>query len=125
MTIGPPYTEFASSSDRTKRRRTKELRATYRTAKLAFATEISLRSSGNPQAAKVAKDVTAKYPTPVSKYQSALKLTATPCPNEVPSDEALILVIGSNYQKCVPKHQELAEEGLRHFFIVIRKIIGS
>ena len=54
-------------------------------AKLAFATGMSLRSSGATEAAKVLNDVTTKSLERALKYRTALKLASKPPPTEVSS----------------------------------------
>lgn len=96
---GRPSSEFATASDRTKRRRTEELRGSKSAAELAFATKMSLRESGKTDAAKVLDDVTTKSPTRASTYLTAFKSTSKPPPTEVSSDDALALIIDSKLSK--------------------------
>ena len=67
-TCGEPSQSFASSSDRSKRRKTQEVRSTFSTEELAYAAQMSLRTSGQLHAVQVVKDVTLTTPTRASKY---------------------------------------------------------
>ena len=95
-TCGRPSQSFASSSERSKRRKTQEVRSTFSTEELAYAAQISLRTSGQVLAAQVLKDVTLTTPIRASKYISAVCSQ-----NEVPltPDEALSLMIEKGESK--------------------------
>ena len=82
-----------------KRRRTEELRAHNSTEELAFAAKMSLRESGETNAAKILNDITTKSPTRASTYLTALKLTSKPPSTDVSSDDALALIIDSKLSK--------------------------
>ena len=71
-TCGRSSQSFASSSERSKRRKTQEVRSTFSTEELAYAAQMSLRTSGQVHAAQVVKDVTLTTPTRASKYISAV-----------------------------------------------------
>ena len=90
-TCGRPLQSFASSSDRSKRRKTQEVRSTFSIEELAYAAQMSLRTSGQVHAAQVVKDVTL-----TTKYISAVRSQ-----NEVPltPDEALSLMIEKGESK--------------------------
>ncbi|KYN21922.1 hypothetical protein ALC57_05694, partial [Trachymyrmex cornetzi] len=87
---------FDTSSDRSKRRKTEEIRKTFTADELAYATQMSLRSTGNLEAAKVVKDVSSTSPIRAAKYvtafQSKMEETFTP-------DEALSLMLESKISK--------------------------
>lgn len=95
-TRGRPSQSFASSSDRSKRRKTQEVRSTLSTEELTYAAQMSLRSSGRVHAAQVLQDVTLISPTRASKY-----IAAVWSQNEAPltSDEALSLMIEKGESK--------------------------
>ena len=90
-TCGRPSQSFASSSDRSKRRKTQEVRSTFSIEELAYAAQMTLRTSGQVHAAQVVKDVTL-----TTKYISAVRSQ-----NEVPltPDEALSLMIEKGESK--------------------------
>lgn len=95
-TSGRPSKSFASSSDRSKRRKTEEIRSTLSTEELTYAAQMSLRTSGQVDAAQVLKDVTLTSPTRASKYIAAVRSK-----NETPltPDEALSLMIEKGESK--------------------------
>lgn len=88
--MGRPVRDFDEVCDRTKRRRTEDVRSTLSTSELTYAAQISLRTSGSIDAANVLKDVTTSSPTRAAKYRKSFKLAATPRPTEMSSDEALL-----------------------------------
>lgn len=74
-TGGRPSLEFTMSSERSKRRKTQDIRTSFNSVELAYATQMSLRSSGQSDAAKVIKDVTMTSPLRASKYRKAYSAT--------------------------------------------------
>lgn len=95
---GRPSTSFEESSDRTKRRRTSEIRENFSAEEIAYATQMSLRSSGAVDAAAVIKDITTS-PTRASKYRSAFKSSLTPQPIQMTGDEALVDIVVAKLTK--------------------------
>ncbi|XP_018338944.1 PREDICTED: uncharacterized protein LOC108756365 [Trachymyrmex septentrionalis] len=87
---------FAECSDRSKRRRTQQLRQEYGAEELAFATQMSLRSAGQVDAAHVVKRVSEGSPSKASSYRSSegqvKERTLTP-------EEALSVFIEANFSK--------------------------
>ena len=83
-------------SDRTKRRRTENIRQQFDPEELGYATQMSLRAKGKVDAAKLMKDVTAGSPSKASKYKKYLlkKPEETLC-----YDEAVELMIDNNLSK--------------------------
>ena len=63
---------FRELSDRTKRRRTENIRQQFDPEELRYATQMSLRAKGKVDAAKLVKDVTAGSPSKASKYKKHL-----------------------------------------------------
>lgn len=98
-TPGRHSTEFDTSSERSKRRKTEKLRETYTASELAYAARMSLRASGAPQASSVLKDVTTTSPTRASRYQAALKASEKPPLREISADLALNLIISGKMTK--------------------------
>lgn len=84
---GRPSLDFATSSDRSKRRKTEELRKKYTPAQLLQATTLNFRSSGNLDSAKVIQDVTAS-PTRATRYRAAFAKTSN-AQQTISADEAL------------------------------------
>lgn len=70
---GRPEMSFELSSERSKRRKTEELRRNKSPEELSFAAQMSLRKVGQVDAASVIKDVTATTPTRASKYKKSIK----------------------------------------------------
>ena len=91
--------DFKEVSDRSKRRRTEELRANNSTSELTFAANMSLRLSGENDASKILNDITTKSPTRASKYRKAFQLALKPQKVGVSSNDALALVIDSKLSK--------------------------
>lgn len=73
LSSGRPSSDFHSSSERSKRRKTEKIRTQLTTEELSYATQMSLRHSGQLDAAKVVKDVTSKSPTRASKYRKSIE----------------------------------------------------
>lgn len=86
---GRPSAEFEEASERTKRRKTATVRSQLSATELAYATQMSLRSSGANNAANVVRDVTQKSPSRASKYKAALKLAAIPPVKRMSPEAAL------------------------------------
>lgn len=72
---GRPSLHFGKSSERSKRRKTTDIRTSFNSDELAYATQMNLRSSGKLDAAKVVKDVTMTSPSRASKYRTAYAST--------------------------------------------------
>lgn len=87
---GRPVSQFASSSERTKRRRTESLRSQASVEELSYATQMSLRSAGKTDAARVIKDVTMGSPSKAEKYRRSIELIQE---NILSADSALSLLI--------------------------------
>ncbi|KAJ4435548.1 hypothetical protein ANN_18164 [Periplaneta americana] len=90
--MGRPTKSFHESSDRTKRQKTENLRATYSSDELSFAAEMSLRSSGKVKASKIVNDVTATSPMRPSNYQEAYKRCCPPT-KQFTGTEAFVMCI--------------------------------
>lgn len=87
---GRPSSEFTDSSERTKRRRTEEMRSQSSTEELSYATQMKLRVSGKLDAAKVVKDVTLGSPSKAEKYRKSLEFVSETI---LSGDKALSLLI--------------------------------
>jgi len=68
---GRPKISFESSSERTKRLKTKELRDAIPVNILNYATQMGLRATGQAQASKVLHEITSTSPKRASKYRKA------------------------------------------------------
>ncbi|XP_025405522.1 uncharacterized protein LOC112679816 [Sipha flava] len=73
---GRPKVYFSKSSERTKRRKTQLLRSEVGSLELSYAAQMSLRASGQLDAANVIKDVTLTTPKRAEKYRKAYKETS-------------------------------------------------
>lgn len=69
---GRPETSFQSSSERTKRLKTKQLRDTTPLSVLTYATQMTLRAEGQPQASKLLKEITTS-PESATRYTQAYR----------------------------------------------------
>ncbi|CAH0560546.1 unnamed protein product [Brassicogethes aeneus] len=87
---------FRDSSDRTKRRRTEEIREKYSHEELGFATQMSLRAEGKSNAAKVIKDVILGSPSKATRYRKSFEKQGEKL---FSNDEALALLIDNNLSK--------------------------
>ncbi|XP_043478801.1 uncharacterized protein LOC122509098 [Leptopilina heterotoma] len=96
---GRPSTSFEDSSDRTKRRKTTKIREDFSKEELAYATQMSLRSSGAVDAAAILKEVITQSPARASKYRTAYKSSLTSAPIEMTGDEALVDIVGAKLTK--------------------------
>lgn len=85
-----PTSGFAESSDRTKRRKTEDLRAQTSIEELSYATQMSLRASGKLDAAKVVKDVTLGSPSKAMKYKKSIDSISE---TTLSADGALALIV--------------------------------
>lgn len=75
------------------------MRNKFSTEELAYATQMSLRSSGAADAANVLKDVTTTSPERASKYKNAYKSSLTQLPVEMTGDEALVDFVENKWTK--------------------------
>lgn len=80
------------SSDRSKRRKTEQLRQNFPTEELLHATQMKFRSSGNLDSAKVLQDVTAS-PTRAAQYRAAFATRSSAHDGSITADEALSDII--------------------------------
>lgn len=71
---GRPELPFLESSERSKRKKTQEIRKRTPLHELTYATQMSLRSSGQTEAAKLIKEVTETTPTRAKKFRKAMNI---------------------------------------------------
>lgn len=93
---GRPATEFLSSSERTKRRKTEQVRSSLTSEELVYAAQMQLRADGKLDAAEILKDVAFTTPTRAKKYKKAFQKDC-----EVPfsTDEALSFFVEAKLTK--------------------------
>lgn len=82
--------EFASSNERSKRRKTEEVRTTLISYELAYATQMSLRSAEQLDASKVVKEATLTSPSRTSRYRKAFQSTTGSILSEVAALSVLV-----------------------------------
>lgn len=105
---GRPTKEFLLSSERSKRRKTEELRSSFSPEELAYATQSSLRSTGQLDASKLVKEAALSTPTRASKYRKKFNITTeTP----LTSEGALSLLIELKLSKS--QYQGLRQTSLQ------------
>lgn len=90
--VGRSMTDFPKAAERTKRKRTEQLRSAHTHEVLGYAAQMKLREAGKLDAALVVKDVISGSPTKAKKYRSSLELLNTEKEVLTP-DEALSLLV--------------------------------
>ncbi|XP_030766971.1 uncharacterized protein LOC115890777 [Sitophilus oryzae] len=91
---GRPKKSFEESGDRSKRKKTEQLRSIATVSELSYAAQISLRASGKTDASKVVHEVTATSPTRASKYRKAYKeLLKDRGPRLMTGEDALAVLV--------------------------------
>ncbi|KAF2890861.1 hypothetical protein ILUMI_15312, partial [Ignelater luminosus] len=89
---GRPDIPFESCSERTKRRKTEELRESTPVSVLSYATQMGLRAEGQSQASRLLKEITNTSPTRASKYRTAYKKSLEP-EHRKPAEDALAVLV--------------------------------
>lgn len=90
--IGRPSLEFMECSERTKRQKTEKLRSNTDIHELCYATQMSLRSSGNTDAAKLVKEITFSSPKRATRYRKAFKMSQSPI-IQLSGESALSMIV--------------------------------
>ncbi|CAG5010694.1 unnamed protein product [Parnassius apollo] len=72
---GRPRKLFGDSSERTKRRKTEEIRSIVEEDVIVHAAQIELRKSGKRNASYILKEITSTSPTRATKYKKAFSET--------------------------------------------------
>lgn len=93
---GRPASSFGESSERSKRRKTEDIREKYSHEELGFAVQMKLRQKGKLDAAKVVKDVIAGSPSKATRYRQSLDSKSE---TTLSSDEALALLVENHLSK--------------------------
>ncbi|CAH0552515.1 unnamed protein product [Brassicogethes aeneus] len=96
---GRPEVDFESSSERTKRLKTKELRNCTPVSVLTYATQMSLRSEGHVEASKVLQEITSTSPERASRYRDAYKKSLELQPQCMSGEDALAVLIGGKLSR--------------------------
>ncbi|CAH1115672.1 unnamed protein product [Psylliodes chrysocephalus] len=93
---GRPSKEFRELSDRSKRRKTEELREQVPVDELTYAASVSQRTSGNAAASKIIKDVIA-LPTTAKKFRKAIDAQQSKTAKKYTPKEALSLFVEGDF----------------------------
>lgn len=95
---GRPSKEFGESSERTKRRKTKDLREKVPVEELTFAAQMSHRAEGNKDVSKIIKDLTFS-PTRATKFRKILYSTPENKIKKHTPSEALAIFVEGDFSK--------------------------
>lgn len=95
---GRPTLPFEDSSERTKRQKTSKLRASTSTSELAFATQVSLRSTGKATASTIVKEVALGSPTRARKYKESFRKTLQK-KKAMTAEDAVALIIDAKLSR--------------------------
>lgn len=90
--VGRSTSDFTKVTERTKRRRTVDLRSEHSSEVLGYAAQMKLRETGKLDAAIVVKDVTSGSPTKATKYRSSLEISNTEKEVLTPNEALSLLV---------------------------------
>ncbi|KAF2889055.1 hypothetical protein ILUMI_17118, partial [Ignelater luminosus] len=101
---GLPGVLFEELFECRKRKKTKQLRLNNSVDKLTYATQMSLRSSGQIQAAKLVKEITSTSPARAQKYRRALVKLEKQTTSILDGEEALSMIVEAKLSR---HHYEL------------------
>ncbi|XP_050301716.1 uncharacterized protein LOC126739931 [Anthonomus grandis grandis] len=90
---GRPPKMFEESSERTKRRKTEEIRASLAKEFIIHAAQVELRKSGKRDASDILKEITTSSPLRATKYKKAFSETKTKEPTQLAPLEALSMFV--------------------------------
>lgn len=90
---GRPKKTFEESSERSKRRKTMDLRQKFSEKELAYATQMSLRASKQTDAALVVRDVAFSTPKRAQKYRKAFRKSNEFSDRQILPDAALSMMV--------------------------------
>ncbi|XP_047139099.2 uncharacterized protein LOC124815008 [Hydra vulgaris] len=102
---------FDEASERTKRRKTQEMRSTFSSSELAFASQMSLRASGACNAGVTVKDLPSTIQHLVTNYIDSLKLSQISQTSELCAETALSILMEaklSKHQYCIIRSAAIA-----------------
>ncbi|XP_025411419.1 uncharacterized protein LOC112684234 [Sipha flava] len=98
--VGRPKVLFSKACDKTKRHKTQTLRTSNSTEELVYAAQLSLKETGNVDAAKLLKEATSTTPTRALNIQRAYTAFQNVKPVQMYSEEdALALIIDAKLTK--------------------------
>ncbi|XP_043471258.1 uncharacterized protein LOC122504283 [Leptopilina heterotoma] len=110
-TGGRPSSTFEDGSDRSKRRKSQEIREKYSTDELAYATQMSLRASGKWDTARLVQDVCEGSPTKATRYRQSLLLSEN-SEKQMTKEVALSIVIENQLSKNM--YNGIRSNSIRH-----------
>lgn len=96
---GRPTIPFVESNERTKRKKTEELRKSTPIAELSYATQMGFRATGNTEASKLLKEITTSSPQRASKYKKAYKTSLQKEPCKMSGEDALALLVDAKLSR--------------------------
>jgi len=96
---GRPVVAFEMSSERNKRKITQELRNNTSVNVLGHATQMSLRASGQVEAAKLLKEITTSTPTRASRYRKVFKKQSEQAPKKLSGEDALAVIVDAKLSR--------------------------
>ncbi|KAL4152921.1 hypothetical protein QTP88_000754 [Uroleucon formosanum] len=94
---GRPEVAFEMSSERNKRKKTQEMRNNTSVNVLSHATQMSLRASGQVEAAKLLKEITTSTPTRANKYRKVFKQSEAP--KKLSGEDALAVIVDAKLSR--------------------------
>ncbi|XP_065653477.1 uncharacterized protein LOC136080583 [Hydra vulgaris] len=109
--MGRPPLNFDEAIERTKRRKTEEMRSTFSSSELAFASQMSLRASGACNAGVTVKDLPSTIQHRVANYIESLKLSQISQTSELCAETALSILMEaklSKHQYCIIRSAAIA-----------------
>lgn len=109
---GRPNKDFQELTDRSKRRKTKELRDEVPVEVLTFAASVSQHISGNAAASKLIKDATST-PTRAKRYRKVINATQEPKTKMYTPEEALHIFVEGGFTR---KQWELLHDATKGIF---------
>ncbi|XP_065669294.1 uncharacterized protein LOC136088723 [Hydra vulgaris] len=109
--MGRPPLNFDEASERTKRRKTEEMRSTFSSSELAFASQMSLRASGACNTGVTVKDLPFTIQHRVANYIESLKLSQISQTSELCAETALSILMEAKlfkHQYCIIRSAAIA-----------------
>lgn len=117
---GRPSKDFQELTDRSKRRKTKQLREEVPVEVLTFAASVSQNLSGNAAASKLIKDATSS-PTRAKRYRKVINTTHEPKIKKYTPDEALRIFIEGGFTRKQWELLHNATKGIFPCYTLIRE----
>lgn len=109
----PEINEFRKSSDRSKRRKTEDLRATCSSDELGYATQMKLRAEGKTDASVVVKNILTGSPSKGTKYRRSLESGDKSQVFTPQESLSLFVELGLSRNKYVDLRNALVDKGYK------------